>query len=176
MKCFLFKVSLKPFLFSLLPLIFVLACFIAQFIFMHVYLGQFYSSFYAQSMFGCQNQGFHFCFVSLLVCFWVGVLNIPARVCHKHTYEGQILCMWESACICKPLSTYANYCLKALTQVFALFRLFVSYVLPLFKPFSHVYMYLSLYFTCFIFCLSLICQIRVFFHFDAINMHSHVHT
>ena len=46
----------------------------------------------------------HFCSVSLLVCFWVRVLNNRAHVCHKHAYAGQILHTWDVAYVrTKPL-------------------------------------------------------------------------
>jgi len=69
------------------------------------------------------------------MCFWVKVLNNPAHKCHEHAYTGQILRMWDLACVCRPLSAYACICPKTVIQISALFGLLVSHILPLFKSF-----------------------------------------
>ena len=72
------------------------------------------------------------------------------HTCHEHAYAGQILCTWDLACVRGPLFVYVGICPETLIQIFALFGLFVSHILPLFKSFLHTYLYLSSCFTCFI--------------------------
>ena len=103
------------------------------------------------NMLSCQIYVLLLCSIFLFRVSRLGFLNNPTHACHEHAYAVQILRTWDLACVCRPLFDYACICPKTLIRISALFGLLVSHILPLFKSFLHTYLYLSSYFTCFIF-------------------------